>query len=184
MTRSIDAATVTALAGDSIRMATLIHFAFPVPLRYTSWARNVTALSETWASSGHYLDISDVVETAELRVNSLTITLSGVEQSFISLLLNNNYHHIRALVYKAVIDSSDVVIGAPILIFDGPIESFSMDDSDDSSEVQITVASHWTNFEAINGRKTNSNSQQIHFPGDLGFEFSASTVKDIKWGKP
>jgi hypothetical protein len=75
------------------------------------------------------------------------------------------------------------VIGDPILIFDGRISDFGIDDSDDSSIVEIVVSSHWANFDAINGRRTNHNSQQLHFSGDLGFEFASDTIQDIKWGR-
>ena len=39
------------------------------------------------------------------------------------------------------------------------------------------------NFEKINGRTTADTSQQRHFVGDKGFEFSALTIRDIKWGR-
>ena len=39
------------------------------------------------------------------------------------------------------------------------------------------------NYEKINGRTTSDISQQRFFSGDKGFEFSALTIRDIKWGK-
>lgn len=183
MTRTIDSATVTALASDSIRMATLVQFDFDTVIRLTDWGHDLTALSETWIASGHLLGASDALETSEPRVNQMTIQLSGVEQTYISIFLNNAYHGVRARVWKAVLDTDSSVIGAPILTFDGPIDSFGIDDSDDKSTLQVAVASHWSNFDAVSGRKTNHNSQQLYFPGDMGFEYSADTVKDIKWGR-
>lgn len=183
MTRAIDSATVTALASDSLKMATLLQFDFSSVIRLTDWGRDITALTETWDSSPHYLSVTEAVETAELRINSLTIDLSGVEQTYISIFLNNDYHGVRVRRYKVVLDSADDVIGEPILIFDGVIDSFGIDDTQETSVIQIVAASHWANFDMISGRKTNHNSQQIHFAGDLGFEFAADTVQDIKWGR-
>jgi len=81
------------------------------------------------------------------------------------------------------LDDSDSVIGAPILVFDGLITGYEIDDTEDSSEIVINCASHWKDFEKENGRKTNDNSQKIHFPNDDGFEFAAKTIKDLKWGR-
>ena len=36
---------------------------------------------------------------------------------------------------------------------------------------------------SIKGRKTNTNSQQLYFAGDLGFDYASQTVQDIKWGR-
>ena len=52
-----------------------------------------------------------------------------------------------------------------------------------TSNVSLSVASHWSDFKKKSGRRTNHNGQQLHFAGDKGFEFAANTVKDIKWGR-
>ena len=52
-----------------------------------------------------------------------------------------------------------------------------------TATITLTVTSHWGNFSKINGRTTTDNSQQRIFSGDKGMEFSALTVKDIKWGR-
>ena len=43
---------------------------------------------------------------------------------------------------------------------------------------------NWGDFEKVSGRRTNTNSQKLFFSSDKGFEFSGSSVKDIKWGRP
>jgi hypothetical protein len=49
--------------------------------------------------------------------------------------------------------------------------------------IELDIASHWSDFEKRSGRKTNSNSQGLHFTGDKGFDFAANIVKDLKWGR-
>ena len=49
--------------------------------------------------------------------------------------------------------------------------------------ISLQATNHFGNFEKINGRSTSDNSQQRHFSGDKGFEFSALTVRDIRWGR-
>jgi len=69
------------------------------------------------------------------------------------------------------------------LLFKGRIESFSINETLNNSRVNVSIASHWSDFSKVEGRKTNTGSQQLHFPDDLGFEFASQTVQDIKWGR-
>jgi len=183
MTRSINAQTLSAISGDNFNLATLIHFDFSTDVRITDWARNITAIGNTWTSSGNFLDIDAVTETGELQVNNLNITLSAVEQTYVSIFLAQNYLDIPCNIYRVVLDNTDSVIGAPINIFTGLITGYSIEDSGESSSITVALASHWKDFEKENGRRTNHNSQQLHFAGDEGFEFAAKTIKDLKWGR-
>ena len=183
MTRSINASTEAALQGDSFNFATLIYFGFSTAIRITDWDRDISALSSTWASSANFLSFGSSSESAELAVNGIDITLSSVEQSYVSIFLTQNYVDVPVKLYRAVLDSNDAVVGSPILVFDGFITGFSIEDDESSSEISVTTASHWADFEKLNGRKTNHNSQALHFPNDEGFEFAANTIKDLKWGK-
>jgi len=183
MTRLIDSATIAELAKDDFNLATLIRFDFSSVLYLTDWDRDISALSATWNSSPHFLGVGDVKETSDLRVNTVDITLSGVEQSYVSLFLSQNYIDVPARIYRAVLDDNDVVIGSPILVFNGVITNYDIQDSKSESTVTVQIASHWKDFEKENGRKTNDNSQKIYFPNDEGFEFAANTIKDLKWGK-
>lgn len=179
MTRSVDSSTIAALGQDSFRLAQFIQIDFDPIIRITDWSRDITALSSTFISSPHFLDFSQVTETSELGINSATLTLSAVEQSYVALMLNNDYIDIRCRAWRAVLDLSDSVIGAPILIFDGRITGYQISED----RIEIEIASHWKDFEYTSGRITNHNSQQRYFSGDLGFEFAANMVKDLKWGR-
>jgi hypothetical protein len=183
MTRLIDSATIAELAKDDFNLATLIRFDFSSVLYLTDWDRDISALSATWNSSPHFLGVGDVKETSDLRVNTVDITLSGVEQSYVSLFLSQNYIDVPARIYRAVLDDNDIVIGSPILVFNGVITNYDIQDSKSESTVTVQIASHWKDFEKENGRKTNDNSQKIYFPNDEGFEFAAKTIKDLKWGR-
>ena len=183
MSREIDSATIAALNSDNLNLANLVQMDFSTPIKLTDWARDVVALSTTFDSSSDLLQIDQFNESSELQVNSSTLTFSGVSQTFVALFLTNDYIDVRTRIWKAVLDNSDVVIGSPILVFDGRITSYSILDSENSSSVEVEIASHWKDFDLQKGRKTNHNTQQLYFPGDRGFEYASDTNKDIKWGK-
>lgn len=183
MTRSVDSLTIAELAKDDFNLATLIQFDFPSPIRITDWDKDVFALGVTFPSSSHFLGVDNVKETSELRVNSMNITLSGVDQTYIALFLNSNYIDTKVSIYRAVMSDAAAVIGSPILIFNGVMTGYDIQDSNSDSTITVSVASHWQDFEKQNGRKTNNNSQKLHFSDDKGFEFAASSIKDLKWGR-
>jgi len=116
-------------------------------------------------------------------VGNITLSFTGADQTIISLFLSNQYMEKEAEVHKGFIDTNENLIADPFLIFKGRIESFNIDETIDQSNANIVVASHWSDFSKIEGRKTNTNSQQLHFSDDLGFEFASQTVQDIKWGR-
>lgn len=183
MSRAISADTIAELAKDSFNLATLFRLDFSTPIIITDWPRNLTVGGIEYVSSPHFQEAGSPTESAQLRVNSLNIVFSGVEQSYVSIFLGQSYMGVRARMWKATLDDSDGVIGEPIMVFNGRIVNFGISDTDTDSQVEVELASHWKDFEKVNGRKTNHNSQQAHFPGDMGFEFAAKTVKDIKWGR-
>ena len=89
----------------------------------------------------------------------------------------------RAWVYRGFLDENQALINYPFLLFDGRIENFNVEEDDNSSTVSISVASHWADFEKQKGRKTNTGSQKLHFPNDVGFDYASQAIQDIKWGR-
>ena len=183
MARLINAATITALQSDSIRFAHLVQFDFIESARLTDNFHAVTIGANTFDPVGNLLSIGQPQETQELRVGTIQITLSGVEQSYVSVFLTQDYINRRVRIWKAVLNDSGQVIGDPILTFDGQITGYGIRDNENDSVITVSCASHWADFERKANRLTNTKSQQYFFPTDTGFRFAANTVKDIKWGK-
>ena len=85
-------------------------------------------------------------------------------------------------VWRGVI-SSGALVADPFLLFHGSLADFAISDGGTTATLGITATNHFGNFEKVNGRTTSDTSQQRHFSGDKGLEFSALTVRDIKWGR-
>ncbi len=182
MSRNVHSSTATELAKDAFEMAHLVKIDFVTPVYLTDNAHDLTYDGDDYEAGGHLLQMSNVQETSDVRVGKFNIQLSGVEQSYISVLLGQNYINKQVLIYRAALNNN-TIIGDPVLLYDGRIDGFTIADGDNSSEINLSTASHWSDFEKKAGRKTNNNSQQIFFAGDLGFEYASSTAKDMKWGR-
>jgi len=184
MTRSLHADVKTEIAKDSFTTCHLIEFTLDSTVyRLTDASHNLTYSSNTYTTSDHFLEFGAVNESSEVRVGSVSLILSSVEDTYLTELLSGGYIGKQFLAYRAFLDSAGAIIGTPVLIYDGRIDGYDVTDSRDSSEITLSVASHWSDFQKKAGRKTNINSQQLFFSTDTGFEFSANIVQDIKWGR-
>jgi len=183
MPRTINASTLTALQSDSVRLAHLVRLGFTTELYITDSPHQLVYDSNTYLAASHFLSLDTSQETQDLRVGSMTINLSGVDQSYLSIFLNQEYVNRRARIWLAIISSGGEIIGDPIKTFDGEITGYSLQESKSNCVINMNIASHWADFERKNGRFTNQNSQQYYFPSDTGMRFAAESIKDIKWGK-
>lgn len=187
MTRSLTTAIKNALATNDIRPVHLLTIGFSTPVNFTdcsfSLTSSISGSSVTYNPSDFVIGVSDFTEEIDVTKSSLTISLSGADQTFISTVLNENVTNDEVSIYRGLLDSSSSLIADPFLLYKGNIENFAVNESEKDSVVNITVVSHWADFEKKNGRKTNNTSQQRFFSTDVGMDFASQTVLDIKWGR-
>ena len=187
MARGLTSAVKTELATGIIDPVLLIYIGFGTPLYLTNCGfpitSSVSGSSQTYTASGHLKAISPVSETNKPTKNSLQISLSGVDQSMISVALSENIINDNVFIYRGYLDSNNALISDPFLLFYGTIDEYKISDNTTTDNLILTVTSHWGNFSKISGRTTTDNSQQRFFSGDKGMEFAALTVRDIRWGR-
>lgn len=187
MTRNLTTALKNELANYVLRPVHLITFGFSTPVNFTdcsfSLTSSVSGSSVTYNPQGFVKGLSQFSEEVGITKSSLRIGLSGVDQTYISIALNENIVNDEVKIFRGFLDSNNALIADPFLLYDGQIDKFEINETDDDTEIIFTVVSHWADFEKISGRKTNPTSQKRFFSGDLGMEFSSQTVQDIKWGR-
>ena len=90
---------------------------------------SVSFNSNTYTPLGHFLNFSNIVETNELTVDQLSISLSGVEQTYTNLLLKDyfkfpleskNLRRFRKIIYLPLSLSNIlfVILNAPLILFE------------------------------------------------------------------
>ena len=187
MARGLTSAVKTELATGIIEPVVLVELGFATPVYLTNASfdisSSISGSSRTYLSNGHLRSITGVTETNKPTKNSLLLSLSGVDQTYISIALNENIINDNVFIYRGFLDDNLAVIADPFLLFYGTIDEYKITDNTNTANITLTITSHWGNFSKTNGRTTTDNSQQRFFSGDKGMEFSALTVKDIKWGR-
>ena len=187
MTRSLTTAIKNELATNDIRPVHLITIGFGTPVNITdcsfSLTSSVSGSSVTYTSSDFILGVSNFTEETDITKTSLTLTLSGADQTFISTVLNENVVNDTVEIYRGLLNSSNALIADPILLYSGNIDTFEIAETATQSNVKLIIVSHWADFDKKSGRKTNNASQQRFFSNDVGMDYSSETVLDIKWGR-
>lgn len=184
--RGMSAAMLTEIAKQNVKMVHLVQFHFSTIEYITDWQINIPWDGNDYLSLGNLLSIPPIPEIINPRVGSIPIKFSGVNQANISTALTEDYTDIQVINYIGLLNTSYSLIVDPILIYDGRIDNYELNENPGEGTSTLTwhVASHWADFEKRSGRRTNDNDQQNLFSGDKGFEFSSEIVKDLKWGKP
>ena len=187
MTRSLTSAIKTELATNDIRPVHLITIGFGTPVNITDCGfpltSSVSGSSVTYSASDFIMGVSDFSEETDVNLSPISISLSGADQTFISVVLNENVINDAVTIFRGFLNDSNALIADPFLLYKGTIDNFAISESDTSSTVNLDIVSHWADFEKKSGRKTNNTSQQRFFSTDVGMNFSSQTVQDIKWGR-
>ena len=187
MTRNLTSAVKTELATNDIRPVHLITLGFATPVNITdcsfSLTSSVSGSSVTYSASDFILGITNHTEETDITKSSVSINLSGADQTFISTVLNENVVNDSVDIFRGFLDDSNALIADPFLLYRGKIDSFDIAETDKDRQVNLSIVSNWADFEKKNGRKTNNTSQQRFFTGDVGMDFASQTVQDIKWGR-
>ena len=181
--RGASGAILTEWGKASNRPIHLFEFDFNPWIYLTDAAVDIQWNGNNYLAS-QVLGYSGITETSDLLVNSCTITLSGVDQAVIAILLQETYLNRKCKIRTAMLDAGLTVIADPVLIFDGRMDKPAIAVDPDSGTVTCGVegVSHWTDFERRPGRHSNDTEQQTHFPGDKGFSGVASMTDEIFWG--
>ncbi len=77
----------------------------------------------------------------------------------------------------------DYNVAHEVVLYKGYINSITaaLGDQGDSTTASISTASHWTDFDRVSARYTNTNSQQNIHPADEGFSFAKEVQKEVQW---
>lgn len=145
----------------------------------------ITWDGKTWLGNGWLQGWSGAGETSELKAVSMDITLAGVPQDVLSLMLNEASQNKFGRLYLAFLDASDAVIDDPYLLFEGKLDYPEISDSSNDATVVISYESELVELEqAEESRYTDINQKSI-YPTDLGLEYITSLAEwSGFWGFP
>ncbi len=187
MGRGFDSTAQTESAKSFNSIATLVEVIVDPsnPSYLTDFARNISHDSKTFLAAQGLLSVSSITENNTNGIEKCSLSLTGVDDTFVNLFLDYNYIDRPVKIHKLFIDQDGNAVGNSRLIFDGRIDKpvIKHDFDGRTASIGIQASSHWVNFERKNGRTTNDAHQQTYFSGDDCFEEAINYEQEIAWGQ-
>ncbi len=186
MIRTLTANQKTALQSDMVNIYWLFRLDTDIPLTLTTCYKDIDYNSETYQSGGFLLKIPAIDDDLDLRVRRYKFVLSAVNQINTAYFLFDPPYFRKVNLYKIILGLDGAVIDDPILRFSGYFAKFNNNIKPNSSEItqEIEAVTDFVDFERINGRQTNSASQQRVFSDDTGLRHSETKYENLPWGSP
>jgi hypothetical protein len=159
-----------------------------------SSAMGLPAGAQEFLAIGPFLQFSDIDESADFQITSMTVSLGGLADADLFLFLGNQYIDYPIRLWRVWFDQNGIQVGDPIQIFSGKMDKpVITDDPNGGVVVGVAASSNFVDFERRAGRHTNNSEQQfidLKFYNpvavtaniDIGFSFAGNTITNIKWG--
>jgi hypothetical protein len=180
MSRSVPAAILTALAQPEVQPFYAVEAQFTGgTVRLWTGYGDRQIEGNTYTGAGSLLSISGLDEVADLSAKSITVTLSGVDQTVLALALAEPYQRRKLRVLFGVVNST-----TSVELFAGQMNTMTIEDSGDSSVVSILVDSKLVELERASNRRYTSESQKSRHSGDTFFDYVAKLQdRQLVWGR-
>ena len=181
---TLTAAYEAELASDSFRPVYLVKLP---GLTVTTAPSAITWRGNTYAASGILMALDGKNNTSEIQTNTYKLKFSNADQTALATLAVDNIYGQDCTIYMGLLDDSGNLIkeaneDGPFEFYKGLFDSWVVNETTSSSELEVTIRSHWAAFERKAGRWTNQESQQEQYPGDTLYEYAHLETSSFKWG--
>ena len=181
MPRSLSSDLQTQVSSTATKTAFLVELNLSSTIRLTDWYSNVVYDSNTYEAGGSFLSVDTTTETGQLEVNEVNLGFSNITNQVRSLVEDGEFTDKTVDIYLAYFNDDETIVGARNY-FTGQIRNIGINENLNESTLQMTVASHWANWNLTKGRHFSDESQQSFSTGDKGFEFATQVKADVRWG--
>lgn len=181
MPRSLSTDLQTQVSSTATKTAFLVELNLSSTIRLTDWYTNVIYDSNSYEAGGSFLSVDSITETGQLQVDEINLGFSNVTDQVRSLVQDGAFTDKTVDIYLAYFNDDETIVGS-INYFTGQIRNIGINENLNESTLQMTVASHWANWNLTKGRHFSDESQQSFSTGDKGFEFATQVKADVRWG--
>jgi hypothetical protein len=180
MSRSVPAAILSALQGEAVEPFYAIEAQFSGgTVRLWTGYGNRTIEGNTYSGAGSLLSISGLDEISDLSAKSITVTLSGIDETILGLALSEPYQRRKLRVLFGVMGSS-----TSVELFAGLMNTMTIEDAGETSTISVLVDSKLVELERASNRRYTSESQKSRYPGDTFFDYvSKLQDRQLVWGR-
>ena len=195
MPKSLSSAEQTAIAARTVRPVHLLDldlwnghvYVTSLPWNF-EYDIDGDGSDETFIGVGQLGGVSEVEETTEGKVNSVTVTLAGVKSSDVSMALTDiaKSRWRAGTIYRAYLDADGQLVDAPRVRFKGLIDNAPIKLGGKTAQVSVKLVSRMVRWEfGLNSPRFDDADHRSRRPGDTFFSRMAEITKgkEVKWGK-
>lgn len=151
-------------------------------VRYTTSPHPVTWNGKTWVSVAGIGYIREIRSTSRTQPVGVELGLNGLDPANISLALGQEYIDRPARIYRAYWDVNGALVADPVLVFEGLMDTMTINSGAETASVIVTAESHLMNWERPVLRRWSENDQRERYNDDASLEFVDEMVdRDVWW---
>jgi hypothetical protein len=170
--RDMTSAYQAAISSAMLRPALFVQATFVSgPLYVWSGMGPITWNGQTWIGVGTLGTVSTIEEGSTVSAKGVTLTLSGLDPTLLTDVMEEFQVGLPALVYLGVFDSTGALIADPVCCFSGRMDQPTIDISGTTASIAINCENRLVEMNVSVERRYTDEDQQLDYPGDLGFQF-------------
>jgi hypothetical protein len=176
---------LAAIQSPYVKPAIFVQITFSNgPLNLWSGVGTISANGAIWTGVGQLGNISNIEEGTNVQARGISLTLSGIDPTLLSELINDYELGAQVLVYLGLFDQNNALIPNPILSWAGRTDQPTLIVNGDTATLTVQCENRLVDMNVSVERRYTSDDQQIDYPGDLGFAFvTAIQSQTIYWGR-
>jgi hypothetical protein len=182
MPRNIETVFKAELDKAVVKLAYLVTLEFDEgTIAFSSTCANINYSGITYIGFGNLGKVSSLSEGLSLDPQTHNISLSGVNQDILNLLLTTNYINRPSTCYLAALNDQNEIIGTPLTYFKGTMDSLAFSFGK-IANISVIIKDELAIWDRPKKERYTHQDQQTTYPTDLGFEFVAElSSKTVIW---
>jgi len=188
MTKSLGTGQSAKFDDDVLFPTFLMDFIFDSPNELYLWTGfgDMIYNSRTYYGVGNVIQISDIVESAEIAAKGVTLTLDGVSTDITAIALQEPYQGRICTIRMALMDGPDEhpANGTATEVFSGYMDTMAISENGNTATVEMTLENKLVDLERPRVSRFTHAYQQSVYPDDMGLVFvNEMQDKVTLWGK-
>jgi hypothetical protein len=185
MPRAMTPSYLAAIQSAALRLALFVEANFTSgPIYVWSGVGPITWGGKTWIGLGSLGNVSMIEEGATVEAKGITLTLSGIDPTLLTGILDEFQVGLPAIVSLGLFDAAGALIADPVGCFVGQMDQPTLDVTGTSATISINCESRLIEMNVAVDRRYTNEDQQRDYPGDRGLEFVNSIQEaQIYWGR-
>lgn len=151
-------------------------------VRLTDAGHDIVFNGQTYISSGLVAAVSGIKQQQELRVSSVDMRFSAVDQSIVALFSNENQQNRKVIVSTLLLENDTHVPIGLISTLTNIVNKYSIDDDENGATISVNVSNFLAEFDAVRAIRTTQASFQRFYADSTAFINSKDVGNDLKWG--